>query len=108
MQGAAKAKKELERTVEAIGSGDRVALARAITVIESAKPEDQARASGLLERLLPLTGNAIRVGISGPPGAGKSTLIDQLGLNLIAQGCKVAVLAVARRRELGRRDQDDA
>ncbi len=94
MQGEAKAKRDSERTVEAIRSGDRVALARAITLIESAKPEDQARASGLLERLLPFSGGAVRVGISGPPGAGKSTLIDQLGLNLIAEGHKVAVLAV--------------
>ena len=94
MQGEAKARKDTERTAEAIRSGDRVALARAITLIESIKPEDQARAGDLLERLLPFTGGAIRVGISGPPGAGKSTLIDQLGLNLIAQGHKVAVLAV--------------
>lgn len=94
MQGEAKARKDTERTAEAIRSGDRVALARAITLIESAKREDQARAGDLLERLLPFTGGAIRVGISGPPGAGKSTLIDQLGLNLIAEGHKVAVLAV--------------
>jgi LAO/AO transport system kinase len=71
-----------------------VALGRAITLIESAKPEDQARAQRLLETLLPRTGKAIRVGISGVPGAGKSTLIDQLGLNLVATGKKVAVLAV--------------
>src|SRR5581483_4387764 len=94
MQGEAKGKRDSERTVAAIRSGDRVALARAITLIESAKAEDQARASGLLERLLPFSGGAVRVGISGPPGAGKSTLIDQLGLNLIAEGHKVAVLAV--------------
>src|SRR5581483_4289680 len=94
MQGEAKGKRDSERTVAAIRSGDRVALARAITLIESAKAEDQARASDLLERLLPFTGGAVRVGISGPPGAGKSTLIDQLGLNLIAEGHKVAVLAV--------------
>jgi LAO/AO transport system kinase len=93
MPGDAKTK-EAERTAAAIRAGDRVALARAITLVESAKPEDQARASGLLERLLPYTGKAIRVGISGVPGSGKSTLIDQLGLNLIAQGHKVAVLAV--------------
>ena len=77
-----------------IVAGDRVALGRAITLIESAKPEDQARAQQLLERLLPRTGKAIRVGISGVPGAGKSTLIDQIGLNLVAKGNKVAVLAV--------------
>jgi GTPase len=77
-----------------IVAGDRVALGRAITLIESAKPEDQARAQQLLERLLPRTGKAIRVGISGVPGAGKSTLIDQIGLNLVANGNKVAVLAV--------------
>jgi LAO/AO transport system kinase len=94
MPGDAKTNKEAERTAAAIRTGERVALARAITLVESAKPEDQARASGLLERLLPFTGKAIRVGISGVPGAGKSTLIDQLGLNLIAQGHKVAVLAV--------------
>ncbi len=80
--------------VEAVEAGDRVALARAITLVESVKPEDQVRAQALLDRLLPLTGNAIRVGISGVPGAGKSTLIDQLGFNLVAQGHKVAVLAV--------------
>jgi len=77
-----------------IVAGDRVALARAITLIESAKPVDQVRAQQLLEALLPGTGKAMRVGISGAPGAGKSTLIDQLGLNLVAKGKRVAVLAV--------------
>jgi GTPase len=81
-------------TVAAIKAGDRVALARAITLAESARPEDQASAQELLDRLLPLTGTSVRVGISGVPGAGKSTLIDQLGLNLVAEGHKVAVLAV--------------
>mgnify|MGYP005848212821 CR=1 FL=1 len=85
---------DLDDMVKAIEAGDRVALARAITLVESAKPEDTARAQELLERLSPRTGNAIRVGISGVPGAGKSTLIDQLGLNLVASGKKVAVLAV--------------
>lgn len=86
--------KDIEQTVKAIRGGDRVALARAITLVESAKPEDQASAQALLDVLLHHTGSAIRVGVSGVPGAGKSTLIDQLGLNLVATGHKVAVLAV--------------
>jgi LAO/AO transport system kinase len=94
MRGDAKSRSETERIAEAISGGNRVALARAITLIESAKREDQASAQTLLDRLLPHTGGAMRVGISGVPGAGKSTLIDQLGLNLISQGHKVAVLAV--------------
>ena len=84
----------LEDLASAVHTGDRVALGRAITLVESTKPDDQVRAQELLEALLPETGTAVRIGISGPPGAGKSTLIDQLGVNLIAQGHKVAVLAV--------------
>jgi LAO/AO transport system kinase len=88
------ASKNTERTAAAIRGGDRVALARAITLVESAKPEDRETAQALLDRLLPYAGKSIRVGISGAPGSGKSTLIDQLGLNLVALGHKVAVLAV--------------
>jgi LAO/AO transport system kinase len=91
---ASKPLQSLEDLAKAIRGGDRVALGRAITLIESTKPDDQARAQELLKTLLPETKSAIRIGISGPPGAGKSTLIDQLGVNLIAQGHKVAVLAV--------------
>ena len=94
MRETDRAKKDVEETAKAIHAGDRVALARAITLVESAKQEDQARAEALLERLMPFSGKSIRVGISGVPGAGKSTIIDQLGLNLTAQGHKVAVLAV--------------
>ncbi len=94
MRPEVKSKREHDRTAEEIRTGDRVALARAITLIESAKPEDQTNAQALVEQLLPYTGKSVRVGISGVPGAGKSTLIDQLGLNLVAQGRKVAVLAV--------------
>jgi LAO/AO transport system kinase len=86
--------KSVEDLAKAVRAGDRVALGRAITLVESAKPGDQVRAQALLEALLPYTGKSIRVGISGVPGAGKSTLIDQLGVNLIAGGHKVAVLAV--------------
>jgi len=84
----------LEDLAKAVCAGDRVALGRAMTLVESAKPEDQVRAQTLLEALLPDTGKSIRIGISGVPGAGKSTLIDQLGINLIAAGHRVAVLAV--------------
>ena len=60
--------KDIEQTAKAIRAGDRVALARAITLVESAKPEDQASAQKLLDVLLPHTGSAIRVGVSGVPG----------------------------------------
>ncbi len=69
-------------------------LAKTITLIESSRADHQQRAQRVLERLLPRTGNSIRVGISGVPGVGKSTFIETLGLHLIAQGHRVAVLAV--------------
>jgi len=75
-------------------AGDRALLARAITLIESTREDHQQVAQDLLQRLLPKTGKAIRVGITGVPGVGKSTAIDQLGMNLIAAGHKVAVLAI--------------
>lgn len=90
----AKPQQSVDEIAAAIRDGDRVALGRAITLIESTRPEDQVRARELLKTLMADTGRAIRIGISGPPGAGKSTLIDQFGLNLIAAGHKVAVLAV--------------
>ena len=75
-------------------SGDVTCLARAITLIESSKPDHRAMARELLQRLLPHTGNAQRIGITGVPGVGKSTTIDQLGTNLTETGHKIAVLAV--------------
>lgn len=75
-------------------AGDRAALARAITLIESKRGDHRARAQALLQSLLPLTGKATRVGLTGVPGVGKSTAIDALGSLLTAQGKKVAVLAV--------------
>lgn len=75
-------------------AGDRAALARAITLVESRRADHQAAARELVQALLPDTGNAFRVGITGSPGVGKSTTIDVLGMYLIRQGHKVAVLAV--------------
>src|ERR1700750_2678579 len=75
-------------------AGSRAALARAITLIESRRGDHQAAARNLVQALLPDTGKAIRVGITGSPGVGKSTTIDALGTFLIEEGHKVAVLAV--------------
>ncbi|SDO35507.1 LAO/AO transport system kinase [Klenkia soli] len=75
-------------------AADRRSVARAITLVESRRPDHRERAQELLVELLPHAGGARRVGISGVPGVGKSTFIDQLGVDLTAQGSKVAVLAV--------------
>jgi len=75
-------------------AGDRRALARAITLAESTRPDHRAEAEALLAEVLPRSGAAVRVGISGAPGAGKSTLIEALGTHLVAEGQRVAVLAV--------------
>ncbi|WP_448641040.1 methylmalonyl Co-A mutase-associated GTPase MeaB [Geodermatophilus sp. URMC 63] len=80
--------------VEGVLGGDRRALARAITLVESRRADHRERAQELLVELLPHAGNARRVGISGVPGVGKSTFIDQLGVDLTAAGHRVAVLAV--------------
>jgi LAO/AO transport system kinase len=77
-----------------IRAGDRATLARAITLIESTRADHRRTAHLLVQELLPLTGKAVRLGITGAPGAGKSTTIDALGTYLTAQGHKVAVLAV--------------
>ena len=84
----------IEDLAAGVRNGDRAVLARAITLVESQKAEHQALAGHLLQDLLPNAGNAVRLGITGVPGVGKSTTIDQLGLNLIGKGHKVAVLAV--------------
>jgi LAO/AO transport system kinase len=82
---------DLERRVSA---GERSALARAITLVESRRADHQALARALLQRLMPSTGGALRLGITGVPGAGKSTTIEAFGCNLTALGHQVAVLAV--------------
>jgi LAO/AO transport system kinase len=77
-----------------IVDGDRRALARAITTVESTRADHRDEAAALLTELLPNTGGAIRIGISGAPGSGKSTFIEVFGLRLIERGHRVAVLAV--------------
>src|SRR5262245_19398560 len=77
-----------------VTAGDRAILARAITLIESSRPEHRRLADSLLQRLLPATGKAPRIGVTGLPGVGKSTFIDQFGMNLLGAGHKVAVLAI--------------
>ena len=78
----------------AIRAGDRRGLARAITLVESTRADHREEAVALLDELLPATGGAVRVGISGAPGAGKSTFIEALGLYLVDHGHQLAVLAV--------------
>jgi LAO/AO transport system kinase len=78
----------------AIRRGDRRALARAITLAESTRPDHRAEAEALLAAALPYSGNSVRIGISGPPGAGKSTFIERFGLDGVARGRHVAVLAI--------------
>ncbi|MEO7555653.1 MAG: methylmalonyl Co-A mutase-associated GTPase MeaB [Acidimicrobiales bacterium] len=77
-----------------VRGGDRRSLARAITLVESQRPEQRAEAITLLDALQPTTGGAARVAISGPPGVGKSTLIEGLGVHVVRDGHKVAVLAI--------------
>jgi LAO/AO transport system kinase len=84
----------MSELADAVRAGDRASIARAITRVESRRPDHRPEGQQLLAELLPYTGNAIRVGITGVPGVGKSTFIDTLGMNLIDAGHRVAVLAV--------------
>ena len=85
---------DIKTLAKTLRAGDRAGLARAITLIESRRSDHRAAARELVQTLLPATGKAIRVGITGSPGVGKSTTIDALGSFLIEGGHKVAVLAV--------------
>lgn len=80
--------------IDQLRQGNRRALAKAITLVESKRAEHREEAQRLLEAVLPYTGNSIRVGITGIPGVGKSTFIESFGQTVIEQGKKVAVLAV--------------
>jgi LAO/AO transport system kinase len=83
-----------ERLAERVLAGDRRALARAITLVESARPDHRIAAEALVADLGRQRREALRIGLTGPPGAGKSSLIERLGLMLTGEGLRVAVLAV--------------
>src|SRR5260221_12576854 len=85
---------DIDKLANDLRTGSRAALARAITLIESRRGDHQAAARDLVQALLPDTGTAIRVGITGSPGVGKSTTIDALGMFLIERGPNLAVPAV--------------
>ncbi|MBD3781819.1 MAG: methylmalonyl Co-A mutase-associated GTPase MeaB [Micrococcales bacterium] len=85
---------DVEDLVAGVRAGSRQHVARAITLLESRRPEHREQARRLLAALADRTGHAVRVGVSGVPGAGKSTFIDALGLRLLEQGHRVAVVAV--------------
>ncbi len=85
---------QIDRLYEEISNGSRLHLSKAITLLESTSDADKAAGQQLLQKLLPKTGNSIRIGITGVPGAGKSTFIEAFGLKLAEAGHKVAVLAI--------------
>lgn len=85
---------EIEVLVGGVVRGDRRALARAITLVESTRADHRAQAAELLDAVLDRTGSAVRIGISGPPGVGKSTFIEAMGSRLTSSGHRVGVLAV--------------
>src|SRR5258708_39422447 len=99
---------KFSKLAAAVKSGDRAALPRAITLVESTRPDHREQAQQLLLDLMEEAGNAIHVGITGVPGVGKSTAIEALGMDLIDEGHRVAVLAVdpssSRTGGTGRRD----
>ncbi|MFD9217489.1 methylmalonyl Co-A mutase-associated GTPase MeaB, partial [Streptomyces sp. NPDC059544] len=85
---------DIDAYVKGVLDGKRAAVARAITLVESTRPDHRASAQRLLTELLPHSGNARRIGVSGVPGVGKSTFIDAFGTMLTGLGHRVAVLAV--------------
>lgn len=91
-----KVKRELSVAdyVDGIVKGDITILSRAVTLVESVRPEHQTLAQEVIEKCLPYSGKSVRIGISGVPGAGKSTSIDVFGLHVLQQGGKLAVLAI--------------
>ncbi len=85
---------EITDLIERLAKGERRALARAITLVESSRPDHRAAARALIERLGPAPEGTLRIGLSGTPGVGKSTFIEAMGMRLVGEGLRVAVLAV--------------
>ncbi len=94
MNYSRKTRPTVNECVDGILDGDRVLLSRAITLIESQLPEDNQLARQIIEKIMPYTGNSIRIGITGVPGVGKSTFIESFGSFLVEDGHKLAVLAI--------------
>ncbi|ACF11242.1 LAO/AO transport system ATPase [Chlorobaculum parvum NCIB 8327] len=94
MNGTKRHEPTIEEFVEGIRNGDRRLLSRAITLVESNRPEHERLAHEILDRCLGDGGNSIRIGVTGAPGAGKSTFIETLGLDILREGQRVAVLAI--------------
>lgn len=82
----------LDDYIHRLRQGERAALVQAMTLVESQLPHHQMLSARLLDSILPYTGQAKRLGITGTPGAGKSTFLEELGEELLAQGHKVAVI----------------
>lgn len=85
---------EIDRLQAGLEAASRACLAQAITLVESSRADHRAAAEELVERILPRTGSALRIGVTGIPGAGKSTLIDGMGMDWLEKGHRVAVLAI--------------
>lgn len=92
--GSARRRIDVDALFEGVRGGDRTAIGRAITLLESRKHEHRELAQSLLQRLLPFAGDALRIGITGVPGVGKSTFIETFGMFLLERGHRVAVLAI--------------
>ncbi len=90
----AMALKDVDYYVNGVLARNRLILSKTITIVESSLAAHQERAREIMERLLPYTGNAVRIGITGVPGAGKSTFIESFGMMLLKKGLEIAVLAV--------------
>ncbi len=93
-KAARKRNLSIDDHVEGILAGDRVILGRTITLVESRLPEHGEKALQIIERILPHTGKSVRIGITGVPGAGKSTFIEAFGMHLVGLGKRIAVLAI--------------